>query len=157
MPTIFRIISKTNTVIGVFAFLTMCAVILFQVIVRYFFNNALPWPEELGRYLFIICTYSSICLCVEQNNHLRVEILPEMFPHIKHYFDIFCLISSIVFYGFATKLLLEMFLRVKKMGTFALTLPIPMWVIWGFIILFCLFALLLSLKLFADSLLHSDK
>lgn len=157
MSTLFRIICRANLIIGVTSFLLMCAIILFQVIARYIFNHALPWPEELARYLFLICTYSSICICVEENSQLRVEIIPEACPKSKPFFDYICIISSIIFYGFSIKLLFDMFLRVKNMGTFALTMPIPMYIIWLFIIIFFIFAMLLSIKQFFDNAARSEK
>ena len=156
MNALFRVISKINTTLGVATFLLMCLVILYQVIVRYFFSNAQPWPEELGRYLFLVCTYASICLCVEENCQLRVEVLPVSFPSLKWAFDMLSVLSTILFYGLSVALVWQMLVRVKRMGTLALTMPIPMWILWGFIAIFCLFALLFGLRQFAVSL-HRDK
>ncbi len=146
MNALFRIISKINAGIGIVTFLAMCAVIFYQVIVRYIFNNAQPWPEELGRYLFLICTYASICLCIEQNSHLSVDIVPLSFPRLKKPLYILSVLSSVLFYAVSVYLLWQMLQRVFRMGTFALTMPIPMWTIWAFIILFCIFSLLFSLQ-----------
>lgn len=146
MSTLFRIISKLNAAIGIISFLAMCAVIFYQVVVRYVFNNAQPWPEEVGRYLFLLCTYSSICLCIEKNSHLSVDLLPVMFSRLKKPFHVLSLIASMLFYGISIYLLWQMLKRVYKMGTYALTVPIPMWSLWVCITLFCIFALLFILQ-----------
>jgi len=151
MNSLLKFISKLNVAMGVTSFLAMCAVVFYQVIMRYFFNNAQPWPEELGRYLFLICTYSSICLCVETKDHLRVEILPVCFPQLQKFFELLSSISTVLFFSGSVYLLWNMMCRVKRMGTLALTMPIPMWMLWAAIIVFCVCSFLLGMKHFAAS------
>ena len=146
MKALFRIISKINAGIGIVTFLAMCAVIFYQIVVRYVFNNPQPWPEEMGRYLFLICTYASICLCIEQNSHLSVDIVPLTFPRLKKPLYVLSILSSVVFYGISAWLVWQMTLRIFKMGTYALTMPVPMWTIWACIVLFCIFSLLFTLQ-----------
>ena len=146
MNALFRVVSRINAGIGIVTFLAMCAVIFYQVVVRYVFNNAQPWPEELGRYLFLVCTYASICLCIEQDSHLSVDIVPLLFPRLKKLLALLSILFSALFFGVSLCLLGQMLLRVYRMGTFALTMPIPMWTLWAFIILFCIFSLLFILR-----------
>lgn len=148
MDKLLYIISRCNFFVGSCAFLLMCSVIFLQVIARYVFNNALPWPEELGRYLFLVCAWSSICLCVEKHAHLKVDIIPMLMPKSATVLAFINVVSTTFFFAISTWLVWEMLYRVWKMGTRALTMPLPMWLIWGCILLFCTFSFLSSLGQF---------
>ena len=146
MDRLLSWITRLNFLVGALTFLAMCAVILLQVVARYVFNNALPWPEELGRYLFLVCAWASITLCVEKREHLRVDMLQLFFPALQRSLNVVSVLSTTVFFGISCVLVWQMTMRVWKMGTHALTMPISMWTLWGCILLFCLFSLLLSLR-----------
>ena len=59
----------------------MTAAIFYQVIMRYLFNKAPSWTEELTRYAFIWCAYFGVSLGVKRNAHISVmaEVHP-VFP-----------------------------------------------------------------------------
>ncbi|WP_446425567.1 TRAP transporter small permease [Mailhella sp.] len=46
-----------------------------QVVMRYCFNRALPWPEEVCRYLLVCLVFFGISSVMKVNGHLRVEIV----------------------------------------------------------------------------------
>ena len=142
MDKLLRGIALINFYVGACAFLLMCAVIFLQVIARYVFNNALPWPEELGRYLFLVCAWASICLCVEKRTHLQVDILPLCLPKFAGPLSLVSMLATACFFAISCWLVWEMLGRLWKMGTKALTMPIPMWTLWACILLFCLFSFL---------------
>lgn len=146
MDRLISWITRLNFLVGALTFLAMCAVILLQVVARYVFNNALPWPEELGRYLFLVCAWASITLCVERREHLRVDMLQLFFPKARRPLNMVSALATTVFFAISCVLVWQMTARVWKMGTHALTMPLSMWVLWGCILLFCLFSLLLSLR-----------
>ncbi len=59
-----KTLSKINTeilkyflMVATLMTVLMTIVILVQVVCRYFFNNALPWPEELARYAMVWLTF----------------------------------------------------------------------------------------------------
>lgn len=46
-----------------------------QVIMRFVFNSAFSWSEELGRYIFIWQIWLGASIAVREGVHIRVEIL----------------------------------------------------------------------------------
>lgn len=57
--------------------LTMTVVISLQVILRYFFGNALPWPEELARYLMVWMTFLIAPYAYRKKLNVGVEVLSD--------------------------------------------------------------------------------
>ncbi len=55
-------------------------VIMFQVIMRYFFKHALPWPEEFCRFCYIYFVFMSIGYSIRNHSMLNVTILQDMLP-----------------------------------------------------------------------------
>lgn len=51
-----------------------------QVVMRYFFNIALSWSEELSLTLFCWVVLLSAALCVRENRHVRMTLLIERVP-----------------------------------------------------------------------------
>ena len=66
-------------VMGVFL-VVITVVIFLQVIMRYLFNHALPWPEELTRYCFVCSTLLSLSYCVKHRSMMRVDALVSLLP-----------------------------------------------------------------------------
>ncbi|MCD8077414.1 MAG: TRAP transporter small permease subunit [Lachnospiraceae bacterium] len=54
--------------------------IMLQVIMRYFFHHALPWPEEACRYLFVYSSMLSVSYCMAKDKNFVVEFIYDMFP-----------------------------------------------------------------------------
>lgn len=59
---------------------TMVGIIFYQVIMRYFFNLAPRWSEEVALQLMIWFCFISMLLGVQQNSHIRLEIFMQMLP-----------------------------------------------------------------------------
>ena len=76
---LFKTLDRCMESIGVVLSLVMVAVIFMQVVFRYCLNNALPWPEEMARYLFIWISYLGVAVCMGDDSHLRVTVIPDMF------------------------------------------------------------------------------
>jgi len=50
------VLLKIGRAIGILAIAAMVAAILIQVVARYIFNNALPWPDEAARFCMLWMT-----------------------------------------------------------------------------------------------------
>lgn len=53
---------------------------MFQVIMRYFFHSALPWPEELCRFAFVYSGTLSAGYCIRNKCMLGVDVLTNFLP-----------------------------------------------------------------------------
>jgi TRAP-type transport system small permease protein len=71
-----------NLLNGVNAFflLVMVLVILLQVIARYAFNHALPWPEELGRFLFAWIVFLGTVSVLQADEMLNLDLVYRYIP-----------------------------------------------------------------------------
>ena len=56
MDTVIGFVLKVGRGIGIAAIAIMVVAILIQVVARYVFNNALPWPDEAARFFMLWMT-----------------------------------------------------------------------------------------------------
>lgn len=61
-------------------FAVMVAAIFLQVIMRYVFNDANAWSEELARYTFVWLTLLGSSVAVRKCTHMRVDYFINMMP-----------------------------------------------------------------------------
>ncbi len=74
-----NILRKITEKVIFFLFVLLVAVVFYQVVARYAFNNPPSWTEELARYcqVWIILLTSSIC--IRKGSHLAVDYLSHRF------------------------------------------------------------------------------
>jgi TRAP-type C4-dicarboxylate transport system permease small subunit len=60
--------------------LVMVLVILLQVIARYAFNHALPWPEEMGRFLFAWIVFLGTVSVIQADEMLNLDLVYRYIP-----------------------------------------------------------------------------
>lgn len=87
-------------IILVILFATMVAVIFMQVIMRYVFENALSWSEELGRLIFEWLTWIGMSLGARMGQHIKITLFTDKLPlRLAHGANIFSDIIIIVICG----------------------------------------------------------
>lgn len=64
---------------GLFLLIMVLAIFL-QVVARYVFNHALPWPEELGRFLFAWIVFLGMVSVMRMDEMLSLDILYQWIP-----------------------------------------------------------------------------
>lgn len=75
----FRIIDKAEDVCLVIMFAVMVAAIFLQVVMRFIFNNSLPWSEELGKFMFVWISWLGISIGQRRNEHIKITLLIDRF------------------------------------------------------------------------------
>ena len=107
----------------------MVLAIFLQVVARYVFNHALPWPEELGRFLFAWIVFLAIVSVMRSDEMLSLELLYRWIP--KKISQILKLIVSIACFGFLLIILKGGFeLMIRQSSQISIALEIPMWVVY---------------------------
>ena len=87
-------------VISIAAMAVLSCVMLLQVIMRYVFNHALPWPEEFCRYAFIYSAFLGIGCCIKNKNVLKVTLISGILPKkVVRVIDLLAGLLAIVFYA----------------------------------------------------------
>lgn len=79
---VLKTVNKTEEIILVVMFVVMVGVIFSQVIMRYVFNNSLPWSEELGKFLFVWLSWLGISIGHRRKEHIKITILLEKLPFL---------------------------------------------------------------------------
>ena len=137
--------------IGACLLIMLIIISFLQVVFRYCFNNALSWPEEVCRYLFIALAYAGAVLTMRSNGHLRVDVaLSFSGPTMKKIFNIITQICSIFYCGACAYLSYDMMLEVKDMEQHASSIDMEVWITWipipvGFVLM-AFYAVLLLVK-----------
>ncbi len=145
MNILFRMLNKLTQAVGMLSFCAMCIIIFFQVIARYVFSNAFAWPEEVARFFFIICTFASINYCMEKDGHLRLMILPLYFKNCYNkLFDFLYLLFMIIYQALAIYMGYELTIKIYRLQMKAVTVPLPLYLVWVGILFFTLLMLLVS-------------
>ncbi len=76
--TVNRVITRIEETIVAIGVLTATFLIFYNVILRQFSTQSLTWAEELTRYIMIWVTFFGGNLCVQNNVHVKMDLL-----HIK--------------------------------------------------------------------------
>lgn len=50
--------------------------IILQVVARYFFHAAFPWPEELSQLLLVCLSFLGMYRAIGEDMHIRLDVLP---------------------------------------------------------------------------------
>jgi TRAP-type C4-dicarboxylate transport system permease small subunit len=131
-----------------FFLLVMVGVILLQVIARYAFNHALPWPEELGRFVFAWIVFLGTVSAIKADEMLNLDLMYHYIPE-RAAAGLKILVALIVF-----AFLLVMFkggyeLMIRQASQRSVGLDLPMGIVY-FVIPFAtlLMALIMLLRIF---------
>ena len=81
--------------------LGMAGVILYAVVMRYFFNSAPGWSEEVPRVLFLWGSYLAVAIAAKRGQSLRIMIILERFPPLARlWLEMFMHTAIFVMLGF---------------------------------------------------------
>lgn len=59
---------------------TLVVIVSISVVSRYVFNAALPWPDELARFLLVALTFFGAALAMKRNEHVAIDFLGPLLP-----------------------------------------------------------------------------
>ena len=79
------------------AIFLMVVVILIQVFFRYILNNALPWPDELARFLMLWMTGFIAPSAYRWGGFVSIEMLPKLLPKLMENILLLILLSLSLF------------------------------------------------------------
>ena len=73
-----RFLNKFDLLLGSAVMVIMVAIVVVQVIFRYF-GNPLSWPEEIARWTMIWITFAGASYCFKNGGLIRVEYFVQKF------------------------------------------------------------------------------
>ena len=71
------VINKISLVLVVVFLSAMVIIVLLQVFFRFILNNALPWPEEISRYLMVWGTFLGSGIACKYESHIGLSFIRE--------------------------------------------------------------------------------
>lgn len=110
--------------------LLSCAMML-QVIMRYAFGHALPWPEEFCRYCYVWMTYLSIGLTIRRRSYFRVTALVDMLPkRATAAFEVIAQLINLAFFGWACYASFGIIASLRTSAQSSPSMGIPMFYVY---------------------------
>lgn len=123
--------------------IALILVILFQVIMRYAFNNSQSWTEEIARFLFIWQVWMGVAYAARKGKHIRVDVMSDLVgPKGKLVFNFIFLVCSIAFFGYLAYESYGVVMAIKGMNQLSPANQIPMWIPYLAVFVGCVFATL---------------
>ena len=90
IPALWRLIERHfEEYLACFALLVMAALVFVQVVIRYVFNSALSWTDEVAVYCMLWTVYLSASWAVRERAHIRVTNLLTSLPQTSSFFLVF--------------------------------------------------------------------
>ena len=90
-------LTKVLRVLLIIILSAMVLIMFFQVVMRYVFENAQPWCEELTLYLGLFCIFLGLGIATRKDSHLQVDFLISMYgPRLRCLMAAICSIAAVV-------------------------------------------------------------
>ncbi|MCI8342254.1 MAG: TRAP transporter small permease [Firmicutes bacterium] len=102
----------------------MVAIMCYQVVLRYAFQNSNIWSEEVTRYLFVYVSLLGSFIAIRRNSHLKVDFFVDLLKgNFKRYFTIITDIAVILFIIYLIPLSFNLCLSTMKNISPGLKMP----------------------------------
>ncbi|MGM8366441.1 TRAP transporter small permease [Virgibacillus sp. W0181] len=124
MYKLFTRIDKVLMFSGICALAMIAISVLLQIIFRYIFNSPLMWPEEAAQLLLISLLFIAAPIVERRNEHVSMDIIPNLFPKAKRFIYLIYKVFSIVFVFVLLISSIIMFYGVRNITTNAASIPL---------------------------------
>lgn len=106
--------------------LTAITIIMFIQIILRTFGSAIPWAEEVCRYLFIWSGSLGISYSTKMETHLKLDVLPDLIPALKKPYELFGDIAMLVLSILLLQPGIKVVQTLLKTGQVSAALRLPM-------------------------------
>lgn len=102
-------------------------IIMLQIVMRYVFRHALPWPEEFCRFCYIYFCFISIGYSVRNHCLLNVTLLQDHLPRVlRMALDVIIQISMVVVFAIFFRGSIDCVKAANTSGQMSTAMQIPM-------------------------------
>lgn len=131
MKILKKLLGHVEQYIAVLCLTLMLCVLTYNTISRYFFHVTLPWAEEMCAYGQIWLVYISVSYAVKENAHVCIDSVMSLYPKkLKGVILLLGLIAWLIFGIIMTVVGYEYMLDIYNKGGRAISVPVPMWLIY---------------------------
>jgi TRAP-type C4-dicarboxylate transport system permease small subunit len=112
-------------------FLAMIAIMMFiDVVGRYVLQHSPLFAQELARYSMITVCFLGIPYGIRYNAHISAEILPELFPKLKWFFELASDVGMFVFGWILITAGVSKIQMLQASGQVSIATGLPMYVMY---------------------------
>lgn len=108
-----------------------------QIICRTF-GSSIRWAEELCRYVFVWCGGLGISYATKTETHLRLDVIPNLFPKLKKPYEIIADVALLVFACYMLKPGITVLSLLLETGQTSAAMKIPMAYVYFAVLLGCI-------------------
>ena len=132
MKLLDKILGTVENALGIVFLTGMVGLIFMQVVLRYGFNNALNWSEEMARYMMIWCTGFGIAAGVRLSAHIGIQAIVDALPkaHSK-VVRIGCDVAILCVFVFLTYIAVLFAASAKASGQLTPSLRLPIFYVYA--------------------------
>ena len=112
--------------------ISLTIAMMLQVIMRYFFDAPMVWPEEFCRYCFVASAFISLGYCFRTNCMLRVDMLAKRMPGVlRIILEVFARVMSIAFCAIMIEPAFQVTVNAAEINQLIPAMKLPMWILYG--------------------------
>ena len=158
MKLLDKILGTIENILGVLCLTGMVGLIFTQVVLRYVFNNALSWSEEMARYMMIWCAGFGIAAGVRVGAHIGIQAIVDALPAVPSKVVRFvCDISILCIFTFLAYISIQFALSAKASGQLTPSLRFPIFYIYAALPVAFAFSIIRQLQVIVFLYLKSQK
>ena len=130
-----------ENIVGI-ATLLMVLIIFINVVLRNFASTSLSWGNEASSYLNIIAVYLAVGAGFKFGDHVGVSVFVDyVFPKKwRKGLDVITELVNLAFCGMCVVFAIRMMMLQAQMGQVSAVLRMPLWIIYGVIMVGMIFA-----------------
>lgn len=131
MKKILHFLDNIERNISVLALVAMLIIVFWQVVLRFVFNSANSWSEELARYLHVMLVYISCGYATRMREHIKIDAFMNIYP--KRLRPLICRLGELVFLAFCAVIIyygIKQSASIFAMGRISSALKISMGIVY---------------------------
>ncbi len=142
---ILDVLEKILTVLIAIVFAVMLVSIVILVVMRYVFNHAPSWSEELARFGFLYLVFFTCPIAIRRGSHLQVDFISSKYPPKLHH--IVSILSNLVGMGVMAFLFYQAGKLAMEVTTISGAMQLPYRYLYGIMPVGCFLMVLFSIEI----------
>ena len=123
---------KFEEVLSVICLAIMVILVFMQVICRYVLHAALPWSEEIARFLFLWIIWLGASYATKEKKHIRLDIIVSRLKgKVQIAVSAVAYIVWLAFMCILSVLSLQLTANIFNLGQISTAAAVPMWIPYG--------------------------